>query len=121
MQGGRQCSAVEGNFDDRRNMDEYRPRDELQVVEGWPNDVAAKCSAAAKAGQVDEALKARVEAIHEEAMVLTTEEYFVRLIEDKFDGMIRKLILRQCQIIGKYEYTEVHRIIRERVEHIANL
>ena len=82
---------------------------------------AYRQAVADKEKKVDEALKDEVDKIHKEAMVLNTEEYFVRLIEENADGLNRKLARRQMQIVGKFEYTEIHQIIRERVKEVTNL
>ena len=73
------------------------------------------------AERVDSEFKALVEEIHKDAMLLNTEEYFVRVLEEKQDGMNRKLSRRQVQINQKLDVSKVHKLIIERVTAATGL
>ena len=73
------------------------------------------------AQKVDSKLKEQIEELHQDAMVLNTEEFYVRVLEEKQDGMVRKLSRRQVQINQKFEASLVHEIIRARVTDATGL
>lgn len=71
--------------------------------------------------EVDAEVEKQMKETHDKAKVLNTEEYFVRVIEEKQDGMVRKLSRRQVQFTRNNDIDEVHEVIRKRVSQETGL